>query len=85
MYAGGNTDDGIILLNSTQVINNHIWWSKREVGPIPSPVPRYWRRPRGLGGLDIHDNTTSKFIRSWGKFDELYHNVPPTPGGPIIC
>ena len=42
MYADGNTADGIFLVNSTQVLNNRIYWTKREVEPIPSTFPRQW-------------------------------------------
>ena len=39
MYADGNAANGFFLANGTWGINNHIWWAKREVGPIPRPLP----------------------------------------------
>ena len=85
LYADGNTDDGNFLANGTRGLNNHIWWTKRKLGLIRRPLPRQWNRHCGLGGSDIHDNTTSKVTRAWSESNKLYKSIPPTPDGTIIC
>ena len=64
LYANGNTADGIFLANGTQVLNNHIWWAKREGGPITIPLPSQCSRPYGLGERELHNTMASKGTRA---------------------
>ena len=85
LYDDGNTADGIFIANGTQGLSTHIWWAKREGGPIPRPLPSQWRRTFGMGGHELHDTETSKGTRAWSESNKLSQSVPPNPGVPTIC
>ena len=52
---------------------------KREKeDPFQGLLQGKWRRPRELGGSDIHDTTTPNGTRVWTESDKLYQPVPHT-------